>query len=433
MTEFVDRASSGLINIRARSISNLVTTFQNEAPLLVEGVNYDVEVPYLLLAQTFEQGLWTIAESQMGPEMAGHIMRNGRTGVHLMAAVLEIIPLKHLEQYPDEDPLASELAGIARRSFPYFLGRIAEQGVDVAVPMVQSYFGAVYNTTKNAYEFPTNPGILNNWDIVLPERLDQFNLLGKKGRRKLTPKHWKNTLNSVIKDIMRRGQFDESGHCPTLDITTEDGKHVLPIIWEAMVKEAQGWHYVHTISRARENLPTTKATKEAAALHQELVAIEGKKALILLLGIDRDTGKFPSHLQIVGDFLQNHSGTEGTFVTSSPTPEDIMLLYKAFKEADSKDNPTPLVIVVQGKLRWMLGDPFLDSVHFAKKIEEISNANGWKMPFLIGSNLYGGASYNGELAETYPEHYLGDDEYYYDVLEAIQKKLSLMDGKSSEG
>lgn len=128
--------------------------------------------------------------------------------------------------------------------------------------------------------------------------------------------------------------------------------------------------------------PSSQFTVEAKQLVDELAQKPGKKALIII--VDDLAIKRQGTLNIFQAVAEKREA--GYAFSAKATGEDTVGLYEAFRGEDSKDNPTPVVLVIDSTLvRQTDPTPYKTGGDVASKILEISEANGWQKPYLVGN------------------------------------------------
>lgn len=166
------------------------------------------------------------------------------------------------------------------------------------------------------------------------------------------------------------------------------------------------------------NEVTDQFTQKAKEALQALEKIEGKKALAIVLD------DIPSHSEyMVTVFEHANRKVNATFVALGFNyGEDAITAYKAFKKADSKDNPNNVILLLDGNLSQT--DKYKFGAEVVREISRISAENGWTMPYLIGmSNM---EAKNKELANQYPDVYITSYDKLEDtlpILQAVESKL----------
>ncbi len=180
------------------------------------------------------------------------IVRFAINGVHIMASVLELIPIKHLEQFPGEDPSSVDLAAIARRSYPYFVGKLAGHEGGVSRPLVQyHYLPDIIQQSR----YEGNRGLLDNWVLdSASHSLPMFKLEERNLGRVLIPQNFNELHHHMIDYLRKEGNYHPEAYCPAVSVKTNEDSLVLPAVWESMIFAAEKWHYVHTIPKMREKM-----------------------------------------------------------------------------------------------------------------------------------------------------------------------------------
>lgn len=140
------------------------------------------------------------------------------------------------------------------------------------------------------------------------------------------------------------------------------------------------------------NEPGSQFTQEVNRLLDE---IKGKDQKALILVLDKEIGKASD---IAKDF-----NARGYAITSKQNGEIGVAFYQAFKQVDPKG--PPVIIVMDGMFAppdQLL--PYNTGVEAAKKIVEISQTNGWEMPYFMGGSSM--TEHNRRLQQTYPDRYI---------------------------
>ena len=166
--------------------------------------------------------------------------------------------------------------------------------------------------------------------------------------------------------------------------------------------------------------PNSQFTEEAQQLVSELAQKPGKKALILIVD------DIALKRQGVLDILKNRADTReavGYAFSAKATGEDTIGLYEAFRRADSQENPTPVILILDSVLaRRTEPTPYKLGGDVADRIMQISVANGWQKPYIVG-NATENVKHK-EWANLYGEHFLiGYVDDSIPVFDAIETKL----------
>ncbi|HSX18890.1 MAG TPA: hypothetical protein VLE91_02015 [Candidatus Saccharimonadales bacterium] len=252
-----------------RLTSNLFSVLKEHSPDIQsyglfggeqQELEFDQSDPYGQLVRSTVETLKVLTflldkDKALSPEEKityNHIITNAKPGICAWGAMLELIPINHLRDFPDENPTPEQLAQIARNSFVHFAA-FANNNSDTAPHLLKHYFGS----------FNRDQGILHNWKLQdkykeLPSR---FKISTDPSGRKLIPNDYEKAHSLAIamgvddskypsghpvKAHMR--QFD---HCLALEVTTNDGRIVPHAVTEIMIEAATKWHYVHTIPEMR--------------------------------------------------------------------------------------------------------------------------------------------------------------------------------------
>ena len=119
------------------------------------------------------------------------------------------------------------------------------------------------------------------------------------------------------------------------------------------------------------------------------------------------------------------SGIEAEFVSIGVNyGSDVVSLFKAFKEADSGENPSIVVLALDGNLD--PGDKYQFGYNVAQDIADISNVNNWPIPLIVG--LSDQNERNQALETQFPNNYVtsyGKTGDFLPMLKAIADKLTL--------
>src|SRR3990167_8745481 len=148
---------------------------------------------------------------------------------------------------------------------------------------------------------------------------------------------------------------------------------------------------------------TDKFTAQAKKALQELAAIEGKKAFVIVL----DDLKANAEMVALAFARSRKHNVDASFVPIEVNyGRNAISFYKAFKEADSPEHPNQVVIALDGNLD--SGDKYQYGYNVAKEIARISEENGWVMPFIVG--LSNQDDKNQMLANSYKDFYIASSD-----------------------
>jgi len=163
---------------------------------------------------------------------------------------------------------------------------------------------------------------------------------------------------------------------------------------------------------------TDKFTEQAKKALQELAAIEGKKAFVIVL----DDLKANAEMVALAFARSRKHNIDASFVPIEVNyGRDAISLYRAFKEADSPENPNQVVIALDGNLD--SGDKYQYGYNVAREIARISEENGWVMPFVVG--LSNQDDKNQVLANSHKDFYIASSDKIdiLPMLKAVADKL----------
>lgn len=159
---------------------------------------------------------------------------------------------------------------------------------------------------------------------------------------------------------------------------------------------------------------TDKFTEQAKKALQELAAIEGKKAFVIVL----DDLKANAEVVALAFSRSRKHNISAYFVPIGVNyGRDAISLYKAFKEADSGENPHQIVLALDGNLD--SEDKYQFGYNVAEEIARIAEENNWVMPFIVG--LSNQSARNQVLEEEYKDFYITSFEKEGKIIPIIQE------------
>lgn len=159
---------------------------------------------------------------------------------------------------------------------------------------------------------------------------------------------------------------------------------------------------------------TDKFIEQAKKALQELAAVEGKKAFVIVL----DDLKANAEMVALAFARSSKHNINAGFVSIGVNyGRDAVSLYKAFKEADSSENPNQVVIGLDGNLDST--DQYQYGYNVAREIARISEENGWVMPFVVG--LSNQSDRNQVLADDNKDFYITSFEKEGEIIPIIRE------------
>ena len=223
-----------------------------DEPTLEPLLTFNETDPYGNLIRATSETLYAVgahhlsrhALSPLVEEAYDRVCGISQGGIIQMGLILELIPIVHLKQFPNEDPSAEDLAKIAENSY-YILAHIANQPEGVAIPMVNHYFNVKELSVRNL------SSIISNWRVVDEIRPNRFNIEETENGRRLVPKDMNQVHTMAVQYAIKSNNFNEGDHCPALEVRTEDGDGAINAVWQVMLNAARKWHYIHTIPEMR--------------------------------------------------------------------------------------------------------------------------------------------------------------------------------------
>jgi len=142
-----------------------------------------------------------------------------------------------------------------------------------------------------------------------------------------------------------------------------------------------------------------EAGREASELLTALREKQGNKALVLVVDdmrIKREDAK--------EELSRSSAANDISYVLSlKPNGESAVRLYEAFRKQEPQDQRNNVVVMLDGNLKDKTGI-YNFSSQVAEKLMELSTANGWEAPYLIGiSNT---PNENRRLEQAYQQNYI---------------------------